>query len=144
MIILLEGRRRAYTPLDWWNQPSTLPLPHPMIGHVRDYGMIHALYTYFLSQIGVSKREGMIKAPIIIEGAKHPRIEGGEVEKLNNLKFNTTVLEHESCSGYSGSPIKERPCHPASKVHTTHLVPLYRLYRCGQQFLCILDWNCRI
>ena len=41
----------------------------------------------------------MIKVPIIIEGAKHPRIKGGEVEKLNNLKFITTVVVHKSCSG---------------------------------------------
>ena len=40
----------------------------------------------------------MIKAQIVIEGAKHPRIEEGEVEKLNNLKYITTVLEHKSCS----------------------------------------------
>ena len=41
----------------------------------------------------------MIKAPIIIEGAKPPRIKEGDVEKLNNLKFTTTVLEHKPCSG---------------------------------------------
>ena len=40
--------------------------------------------------------EEMIKAPIIIEGARN---EEGEEEKLNNLKFITTVLEHKPCSG---------------------------------------------
>ena len=41
----------------------------------------------------------MIKAPIIIEGAKHPRIEEGEVEKLINLKLITRVQEHKPGSG---------------------------------------------
>ena len=56
--------------------------------HVWDPGMIHALY---LSHVGVSEHEEMIEAPIIIEGAKHPRIEEGKVEKLNNLKYITQV-----------------------------------------------------
>ena len=37
----------------------------------------------------------MIKAPIIIEGVK---IERGEMEKLNNLKYISTVLELKPCS----------------------------------------------
>ena len=67
--------------------------------HVGDHGMIHVLYNtcischdplgIYLSQVGVSGREKMIKARIIIEGAKHSRIEGGEVEKMNNFKFIT-------------------------------------------------------
>ena len=48
-----------------------------------------------LSQ-GVSRREEMIEAQIIIEGAS---IEESEMEKLKNFKFITTVLEHKPCGG---------------------------------------------
>ena len=65
----------ASIPPEWW---KSIP---PMV-YVGDHSMIHALY---LSHVGVSGREEMIKTPIIIEGEKPPRIEGGEVEKLNNL-----------------------------------------------------------
>ena len=44
----------------WWK-------PTPPMVHLGDHGMVHALC---LSQAGVSGREEMIKAPIIIEGAK--------------------------------------------------------------------------
>ena len=50
--------RGVYPPL---SGGSHSPLP-PMV-HVGDHGMIHALY---LSQVGVSEREEMIKAPIIL------------------------------------------------------------------------------
>ena len=79
------------SPLEWWKPPP------PPDGQRR--GSWHDIHALYLSQVGVSEREEMIKAPIIIEGAEHPRIEGGEVEKLNNLKFITTVLEHKPCSG---------------------------------------------
>ena len=64
----------------------------------------------------------MIKAPIIIEGA----IEGGEMEKLNNLKFITTVIEHKPCSTWlkkiinTGEALLE-VFHPVLRLHTTHL-----------------------
>ena len=62
--------------------------------------MVHELC---LSQVGGSGCEEIIKALIIIEDAKHTRIEEGEVEKLNNLKYITTVREHKPCNGQGGS-----------------------------------------
>ena len=52
-------------PLSGGSQPPpTIPQsPLPPMVHVGDHGMIHALY---LSQVGVSEREEMIKAPIIL------------------------------------------------------------------------------
>ena len=72
---------------------SNPPPPDGPMVHVGDHGKIHALYGYYTyhEYIRVSEQEEMIKAQIIFEGAKYWR---GEVEKLNNLKFFTTVHEH--------------------------------------------------
>ena len=68
---MVQGR---LSPLEWWKPtPPQPPTPSPSDG---DGPPIHALY---LSQVGVLEREESYE--LIIEGAKHPRIEGGEGEK---------------------------------------------------------------
>ena len=87
--------------------PDCRPPDGPRRGSWHD---IHALY---LSQVGVSEREEMIKAPIIIQGAKHPRIEEGEVEKLNNLQWLKWFI--------NTGEVLLKIYHPVPKIHTTHL-----------------------
>ena len=56
--------------------------------------MVHALC---LSQVGVSRREEMIKAPIIIEDVKHPSIEEG-IDPLND-----PLVFHRPLKSFKGS-----------------------------------------
>ena len=52
-----------------------------------DHGIVRACIMLITSRCVV--------APIIIEGAKHPRFEEREGEKSNNLKYIHTILEHK-------------------------------------------------
>ena len=65
------------SPLEWWK-----PTPSPDAPRKGSWHDIHALY---LSQVGVSEREEMIKAPIIIQGSKPPSINSGMVRCRQTL-----------------------------------------------------------
>ena len=109
--------RGVYPPLSGGSKP---PSSHPPPDGPR-WESSHDIHALYLSQVGVSEREEIIKAPIIIEGAKHPRIEGSKVEKLSNLKFITIVMQWYEWFINTGEALL-KICHPVPKLHTTHLV----------------------
>ena len=78
--------RGVYPPLGSGSQPPQPPPPPdgPWGSCHGTCKMVNAYHKY--RRVG---REEMIEAPIIIEGAKHLRIEKSEVETLINLKYIT-------------------------------------------------------
>ena len=89
--IRIVPHRGVYPPLSGGSQPPPPPpSPLPMV-HV------YMHYTYHTRCVGA--RRNNQSSEIIIEGAKHLRIEEGDVEKFKNLKFIPKNLELKPCSG---------------------------------------------